>query len=359
MAQTTALLINDTSNSYHWGCYGTSMEIKESLTDSGYVVESYGAVDIAKMKSPPRTSAEVIDAGFQQVFLDANTPIKDLMASADVVFINGEGTLHGAGQAAFNLLFLAHLAKHHFGKPVHGINMSVFPNDSGEPEEALDSFYQTILSCFDRIAVREPRSLATAQRLGLKAVEAFDCLPRYFHRHQIQNRAAPNGPLILGGGLGLEPQTFAEVIDWIEDVSGSRPLHYLVGAQDFPALDDEKMAVALQDANPSIKVVKAETFGEWVSAISSAGCLVSGRFHHTIAALYLDTPSIVFRAGTPKIDGLCSVAGLPAPFSLEDPSLRDTLVAALDRALSGQGPSLSDQMKQNLVERAARNFESL
>lgn len=335
------------------------MEIRKTLEGRGYTVDALSAVDITKASSPPRNNAQVTSPDFAKAFLNANASIKDQYENADVVVVNGEGSLHGAGQTAFTLLFLIHLAKEIFEKPVHAINMSLFPADTGEPDDALDGFYADILRGAKYLAVREPLSYKTAQRLGLNVVQAFDSLPRYLKRLEYERLPTDDGPIVLGGGLAIKPVDLIPVVKAIESVTKSRPVHYVTGAQAYPALDDEEMVAALPELAPTVTVMTALTFDDWVSAIGKASCLISGRFHHTIAALYLNTPVIAFRAGTPKIDGLCAMSGLDAPLSANDEAVTKKVMATVEAALTGHGQGIDGDFCRAMVELGALNFESL
>ena len=275
MATKTALLLNDTAHTYHWGCFATSSEIRLSLEERGYAVQSLSTVDILNLPSAPKNDAEAKDGGFLKSFLKANPTIEHVMASTDCVVVNGEGTLHGVGTAAFNLLYLAHIAKTTFNKPVHAINMSLFPSDDGLPNDALDLFYKDSLTPLDSIVVREPRSGAVAERLGLNATMGFDCLPRFLDRQKTAECSANTGAIVLGGGLGIDSTPFIELVQRFATQFDSRPLQYVVGASAHPALDDIELGNALAEAVPRVEVVKVNTFEDWTGVINSAACLGS------------------------------------------------------------------------------------
>ena len=79
----------------------------------------------------------------------------------------------------------------------------------------------------------------------------------------------------------------------------------LLGARGYPAHDDTQFAAAILAAgNGKIDVVLASSEFEWLQNIRDADLLVSGRFHHSIAAACMQTPFIVLPSNTPKIEGL-------------------------------------------------------
>jgi polysaccharide pyruvyl transferase WcaK-like protein len=359
MQQKTALILNDTSSAYHWGCFGTSMDIQTTLSERGYAVSMVSVVDIHGLKTPPRTETDLTDAGFRSRFLANNPALEKAMSAADVVVVNGEGTLHGMGQPAFNLLYVSNMAKSVFEKPVHAINMSLFPDDHESPDENVARLYTKMLGPLDHIVLREPRSFAIASQLGLNAASGFDCLPRYLKRMNYAPLAVNDGPIVLGGGLGLEPKKFGQIGREITGISNTRPLHYVTGAKDHPALDDAKVLDALAAAVPALTHSSAETFEDWTNMIAGAACLVSGRFHHTIAAAFLGTPVVTFRAGTPKLEGLCQALGYEPPLTFSDSDCVEQAINRVQRALSGNGVVLAADIKSRLMEAADRNFDGL
>ena len=276
-----------------------------------------------------------------------------------MVIVNGEGTLHGLGQPVFNLLYVSQLAKSVFEKPVHAINMSLFPDDNDSPNNQVGEFYARMLKPLDSVVVREPRSLDNANRLELDAMQGFDCLPRYLARSGYQYVSESDGPIVLGGGLGVDPESFANVVGLIAETAGTRPLHYVTGAKDHPALDDARVIDALVAAIPSVTHVVSETFEDWARAIGTASCLVSGRFHHTIAAAFLGTPVVAFRAGTPKLDGLCQALDFPVPLDVSLSESTGRAIQDVQEALAGTAPRLADDVRSRLMADAARNFEMI
>ena len=89
-----ALLINFTGDSYHWGCYGTSMEIYQSLLEQNYYVE---IIPVFKTHSASPTVEKIEDFNSQNFFKDfcqSNQDLVQSMYQSDIIIVNGEGTLH-------------------------------------------------------------------------------------------------------------------------------------------------------------------------------------------------------------------------------------------------------------------------
>lgn len=355
----TALILNDTSAAYHWGCYGTSTELRQSLEDLGYTVTLFGVADVYALKTPPKNDRHLVEEGFRRVFLSDNPHLHDAFSQTDLVLVNGEGTLHGVSQAALNLLYISNLAKTHFHKQVHLVNTSLYPCDWRPLEENVARLYRDMLSPLDRLVVREPTSLRIAQEMGVEAHQGFDCLPRHLHRTGQLSSASGDGAIILGGGLGLSPEVFASFLKDAESLIQDRPLVYLTGAQGYPAQDDAEVIDALKSSGVNIQHQDVTTFEDWIAAIKNAACLVSGRFHHTIAAAFTGTPSLCFQAGTPKINGLCEALDFPNPIDSAAEDAVDQALHRLEDVLSHSAPTLSDEKRSEQLEQSAQNFADL
>src|SRR5690606_2980883 len=121
-------------------------------------------------------------------------------------YVNGEGSLHGLGPQAVGLLYLAHVAKTRYGRPVRLINHSCFPNDSGDSSDTVAlRLYTKVYRELDRVAVREGRSHELVRAMGVDAVLAFDCLPLFVRRHgaalRPSGRAADPKRIVIAGSV--------------------------------------------------------------------------------------------------------------------------------------------------------------
>lgn len=101
---------------------------------------------------------------------------------------------------------------------------------------------------------------------------------------------------------------------------------FLYGAKDWPAKDDREFIAFLKSILKfDLKVFEAKNIDEWLSCIENAKLLVSGRFHHTIAAGCLGTKFIALNSKTPKIDGLLKALGKEGPLRYDDRNLAEKL----------------------------------
>jgi len=354
-----SVVINDTSNAYHWGCFGTSNEILKSMQYLDFETSTFGVEEVYKLKTSPKKESHFDDKGFARVFLNDNPVLGALLESSDTIVINGEGTLHDLNQSTFNLLYICNLAKIQLKKPVHLINTSLFPSSYMSQDEQASLIYKRILSVLDSITVRDEISYSIADKLGLKVLQGFDCLPRYLVRESFEPAIEHNNEIILGGGLGLNPEIFSEIIAEHMDLIGDHKLVYLTGARANPANDDRVFLEKLNEYSIQFEHREASSFSDWVFSINNSACLISGRFHHTIAAAWLNTPVITYKAATPKNDSLCRMLKLS---NVLDGNLKEDRIPfrkMLVNFLSNQAPMLTEQIRKNILKLGAENFVKL
>ncbi|NOT24475.1 MAG: polysaccharide pyruvyl transferase family protein [Acidobacteria bacterium] len=357
-----ALILNFTADTYHWGCFGTATEVYDSLVERGYSVATMSVHQTHGFTPSPATFDEMNDPAFRRSACDANPILTDALREADVVVVNGEGTLHRSHPAPRNLLFLMHLARHHFGKPVHLINHSFFPSGSTDASAELDPMYRAVAVGLARVVPREALSLGVHRRLGIEAVQGFDCLPRFIARHRERLTLTRNhrGPLLLSGGVNFTPDTSRQIS---RAAAGCREpgqrVVYLTGARSQPAREDTAIYGFMKADIPDLECFDAATMNDWLDAIASAQCLVSGRFHHTLAAAMLGTPAAAFPSNTPKLQAACEMLGLNAPLTFDDPETDARLVQFVESARSGHARVITDATRQQVLVLAEANFTGL
>ncbi|HTZ20569.1 MAG TPA: hypothetical protein VMC06_06780, partial [Opitutaceae bacterium] len=91
----------------------------------------------------------------------------------------------------------------------------------------------------------------------------------------------------------------------------------------------------------------------------TASCLVSGRFHHTIAAAMLETPLLVLPSNTPKVSAACAMLGLAPPLAGEGPPLEEQIAAGLQLAWTGGAPRVTAATRESIRQLAMHNFTGL
>jgi tetratricopeptide (TPR) repeat protein/polysaccharide pyruvyl transferase WcaK-like protein len=361
----TAVFLNDTTHWYHWGCTGTSTAIYQSLSEKGYSVCRVPVTASYHCRNTPQSVDEFDSPECFRAFARTNPNLIREIAGGDVIVINGEGSLHGGSSYAMSLLYLAYSSKTFLGKHVQIINHSCYPENSGEySETALWDLYRKVYASVDFSAIREPASLALLQRAGIPAMRAFDCLPLFMANHYSPRVARNPKKVVIGGSVALRPthvQSLALYIDHLH-VLGNE-VHVLTGASLLPAADDEEFVRRLGECCPQgWSLARAGTMEAWLDTIASADLLVSGRFHHTIAAYALGTPFILLGSNTPKNLGIATAFGAPPPIPLEADDLVQQLIERTSVNRSGRGSAAADEYVlrlQMLTDLAQRNFDAL
>ncbi len=355
----SAVLLNDTGNWYHWGCYGTSMALRHYIGQSADLTPILHQ-DIAATTAPPPENTDAFDSPLLRAQWRAQNPtLYRHLETADIVYINGEGTIHGTSPMCLKLLYLAYLAGHHMGKPVHIINHSCFPQGGAALDNpVIRTLYKKVYDTAARIVVRDPLSQELLKQIGIQADLGFDCLPLYIGHHYADRladlKATPDNTVMIAGSSAFSAQDGAitrVLFDTCAE-AGLRPV-VLLGAPRDAALDDAAFlhhlttqigAHGAQGQNTGLwDLVEAQSFDEWITHLARARLLVSGRFHYSIAAYCTATPLIAFEGNTPKMGALTAGFGLLHPLSYTAPDAAAQLRRRMDEILTAEAtPPLSE-----------------
>ncbi|WP_367607135.1 tetratricopeptide repeat protein [Legionella sp. W05-934-2] len=358
-----ALLLNDTSSWYHWGCTCTSNAILKHLLDRGYHTDSVPIQDSLAIVYSPNTLDDVQSADFQTKFIKQNAVIIDKIRTCDVVVLNGEGSLHGSSSPVLTQLLLVKLAKERFGKETHIINHSCYPDDSSQiTDTPICNLYQSIYTSMDSVAIREPISTALMRKLGIDATQSFDCLPLYLQQHQIIPSQERQPYIVLSGSVILRDDHIDQFVNLMPELK-ERGLNIIVltGAKAHPAREDIYLIDKLkQKGDVSWQWVDAKSAKEWLRVIGEAQLLLSGRFHHSIAAAFLKTPFIALNSNTPKMNGMLEMLQLPEPISMETEHLSEQLIKIIDKVMQNPNQWIAkDDVLESLTQLAKNNFAGI
>jgi polysaccharide pyruvyl transferase WcaK-like protein len=353
-----AVILNFTANRYHWGCYGTAIEIYDTLIERGYVVTYFSVADTHNRAPTPGTIEQFDDVDFFRSFAPRNAALLAALEECDVVVVNGEGTLHGLSGGPINLLYAMHVAARFLRKPVHLINHSFYPSGGVAPAEPADTLYSLVARHMRRIVSREAHSTGVLKRLGFDPLEGFDCLPRYIARHDLAAHQ-PGGYLCVAGGVEVGDKTARQMAGAVARVAGAAtPVLFLTGARSSPAAEDETVFRQMREVLPRLERVEAAGIDEWVATIAHADCLISGRFHHTVAALAVGTPVVATDSNTPKLEGISISLDARPPIRAEGGDLEPAAFEALKVALDGKR-GIDGERRERMLRLAAANFEGL
>ena len=357
-----ALLLNFTASSYHWGCYGTSMDIYQSLLEKNYYVEVI-TVNATHSISP---TAEKISDFDDKVFFDnfcrTNNLLAKSIAQSDVVVSNGEGTLHRLGKGAINLLYLMYISKKFFSKKVHLINFSCFPNGNETSPTDKTLIYQGVLRHLDIITPREKITNRILTESGIHSKQSFDCLPRFLDRHNYLNSHSPKGNILVTGGVFFDDKRYKLFVDFIKHfLRKNVQVTFLLGAHFSPAQEDILLKNRLkEDTDPQkLRIADARSMEQWINEFQSASFLLSARFHHSIAALSIGTPFRYFSSNTPKISAALETIDENNKYFCVDKGNSITLRDAAEEAVFNSATISSEKRAKKMLSFAFNNFKDL
>lgn len=371
IAQPKVVLFNDTSEWYHWGCTGTTTALKEGINSLGFEIRAFPIHATYSLKEVPEID-QFNDWQKFEKFQAENREIAEAIQAADAVVINGEGTLHGMSSGPRSLLYLAHLSKKFFNKHVEIINHSAYPLDDpvldahfyGKKGSEADligakNLYQAVYSALDFIAIREPISQEEMHKIGVDSILSFDCLPLYIRDHYRTPKEIKEKTLVVAGSVAFTHAGAETVARYMELMAKAGfKIKVLIGAKGYPAKDDVRFVEILQThCRAPWELVNAASMEEWLDTLNHATLLVSGRFHHSIAAFCLNTPFIALNSNTHKVHALSLLFGQKPPPLFADPSLLEKLLERTEEILTEK---VDNRLKiDEICALAEKNFEGL
>lgn len=347
-----ALIINDTGNSYHWGCYGTSTAIKEKLKSYGiseiftFSCEEGGRIENAPKKSlliysKNKIVRELARLYYISYFRKKLPALWESLTKSDCVVINGEGTINSIHVATRFIFFMIFLAKDICHKKVYLINHSCYPKLSSATQIY---YYKCAYSRCDFISAREKRSYDIISNiLSVKAEQAFDSLPLLVKSlaGDIPNNQYNEKYVCLSGAVNYNKENSSFIAFEILKKYKNHKIIYLVGSPSGMNNEEPEVIESLKKHIPQLIVHDSTSFTEWLSIIKNAVVLISGRYHYSIAAMCFGTPTVCFSSNTPKLDEINKMFNLP-----ECVSTYDDFIRALNEIEQTPWHSLMDEMSK-------------
>jgi Flp pilus assembly protein TadD len=358
-ASPDVLLLNDTSYWYHWGCTCTSLALHEQLRARNLAVDPVPITLLNALAPLPMDAAQFDDDALFEAFRANNPELLARLAAAPRIVVNGEGSLHDFGPTARALLYVIYIATTRLGRSVHIVNHSCYPTTGDVP--GLEDLYSKVYRTAAFVAVREEKSLARLAAMGIDAASSFDCLPLFVARHPV-DVARDSGRVVMAGCAHLDGPMLELLARLAEQVlAAGRELVFLAGANAWLAQDDGLLLAALQPRlRDRYRLVAATSEAEWLATLAGAGLLVSGRFHHSIAAACLGTPLVIAGSNTSKNEGLIDRLGLARDAVWMDAAQPDASTARLASLLRDPAPGLvGAERLARLRDLAGRNFDQL
>jgi polysaccharide pyruvyl transferase WcaK-like protein len=240
---------------------------------------------------------------------------------ADLVVLNGEGSIYRNNLSAIRELFLAWFAKARLGIPTVYVNGMVHLTDVSP---VLPAMVRKTFGVLDAVAVREAPSLRNLRQ----------------YAPEIDAQVFPDSAFVIEPDEAWESAAFGAVRREIGDApyfcfdpgpmpidarrGGSSALHRLiVGLQ---GVAPRAVLVCSAPADAYIRTVAEETgslyvdsithYREFMALTAGAEFLVSGRYHNPILAAISGCPTIALASTSHKVHGTCEMLDdvLGAPY---------------------------------------------
>lgn len=297
-----AVLINDTLADRHHGCRGVVQTIEKLASDNGISI-----VGRSPVHSDWQNDAAILSA----------------IRAADIVLVNGEGTIVHDRPAARKLVDVAdHCAR--LGKPAVLLNTSWFFNGKDLAESARG---------FAIIAARETTSASNLRAEGLDCRVVADlALHRPIESGARANRVGITDSVCAETALeldGLRRKFGGEIVNIFYGRRGVGGLRFFIRAfGGRQALADPLKFTRVFRAAQAFLCSQIGSEDEFLDLIGCLRLLITGRFHAAIYALSSLTPLLALESSTPKISATMKDAGLlewrVATVSKIDPDLLDS-----------------------------------
>lgn len=287
----TAVIINDTSYKPHHGCETVVRNIISLLY---------------------KREIETIATNQVGVSWENKSFLKH-MKNADIVIVNGEGTLHHAEDRVKDLARIGKYVKEHLLKPVVLIN--TIYQDNG-PEIGAYMKY------FDLIYVRESFSQRELEKIGILSHVVPDMT--FYTPYDLADKH-------IVSDIGVSDSVYSSVSKKLYSFSMHNHYHFL------PVLSVPKInkfnycsswlklirflilkwikTILLKLGIPlSYKQKRSlyfmESYKDYINTISNLKLFISGRFHSLCFALKTMTPFIAIRSNSHKIEGMLADIGI-------------------------------------------------
>jgi len=293
-----------------------------------------------------------------------NNEFLDRLRAADVVVLNGEGSIYRRNQSAVRELFMAWLSKERLGIPTVYLNgglhlTRVLP--------ILPAMTRRTFGVLDAVALREPRSLANLAEFA----------------PDVAGRVVPDAafwftPDDVRGGPTVDAVRAATAgDDYFVFDPGSMPVDARPGGGSalFELLRSLREVVphaVVVPMAPGDRYIEAaareagahyfpdvEDFREFMGLTAGARFLVSGRHHNTILAAITGCPTITLGAVTDKVHGACEMLDGLLGETYDGTDLRPRIadVAAHARRYVAAGDGLRAQLLAVTAQRHEQAME--
>ena len=369
--QVEILFANDTWNTYHHGSSATSSAILKTLKETGKKVGVLPMPLLCEnVQVFPRTVLDFESDEFFEIWLQRNPRLVDYIEKSKMIVINGEGCITQYCAGTLNLLYFAYIASKRFGKKCSIINHSLCVRNGMQTETEQDAvlneahFREIIRLVYSEIhfaALREKTSLKVLREILSGAGElSFDCISLYIRDSYIPTRSETRY-ITVSGGNALTDQDIDNLAAAVAELQSrfpdAKPCFLFSDVDMSDATKDRDTYRLLQEkCNLNIEFLAVRTTKEWLDCIFNSEAVITGRFHHSIAAYMLNRP---FAAISPDIHKLQSALDMMecsenmVPNDLATDKFLDRVSGICESAKQ----EYPEKVKEHLLELALNNFK--
>jgi polysaccharide pyruvyl transferase WcaK-like protein len=278
------------------------------------------------------------------------------LTAADLVVVNGEGSIYRTNDSAIRELFLAWLAKTRLQIPTLFLNGTVHLT---RVMPILPAMVRKTFPVLDGVAVREPHSLRNLRRFvpGVDARmipdSAFSFAAEVSQAERPLNPLA--GPLAGSDYFTLDPGAMpmdhrfgsrSALFHLITELKRIVPRAVLVSSA--PAdLYIERVA----EETDSIFVPSLPTYRALMGLFSDASFVVTGRYHNVILGALVGTPSLTFASSSHKVHGVCELleGQIGEPYDGTDLKSQMDAIGAHASRYVAEAPTLRPRLQEIAV----------
>ncbi len=236
----------------------------------------------------------------------------DRLRGADLVLLNGEGSLYRTNLSAVRELFVSWLAKERLGIPTVFVNGTVHLTDV---VPILPAMVRKAFGTFDAVAVREPVSLRNLAQYAPGI--AARVLPDTAFALEPSDESAGAAVRAIRGRIGDAPYFCFDpgAMPMDDRADPGSALHQLIARLKTVAPTAVFVASAPADAyieriaraTDSVFVGDLTDYRDWMALVSGAEFLASGRYHNPLLAAIVGCPTVAFASSSHKVHGACEM----------------------------------------------------
>jgi polysaccharide pyruvyl transferase WcaK-like protein len=285
-------------------------------TSNGFGAFNNGGAGMRQLPAAYPAVADQFEAVAEDWLQGRGGPGADELLSrfqgADLVVLNGEGSLYRTNLSAIRELFIAWLCKCHLGVPTIFVNGTVHLTDV---MPILPAMVRKTLPVLDAVAVREPHSLRNlahyAPGVGVQLIpdsafaltsdDSRETSLSDFISARIGN--APYfcfdpGPMPIDHRPGRRSSLY-RLIAALKDVTADA-----VFVRNGPA--DGYIEEIAKETN-SLYIGALVDYREWMTVVRGAQFLLTGRYHNAILAAIMGCPPMTLGSSSHKVHGACEM----------------------------------------------------